>query len=258
MSFPNDRFPSAGPPEDDGGEDWLTTYADAITLLMAFFVMMYSASKLDGKKFEDIKVGIETHVTHRRSDSTTGFSPQVPGSPVTAEPVIPTDRDKPKEMIQGSGEGSSEGGGAQSPLEVLSNQGDVSQSLQESVVMLEFSSGALFERGSARLKASARPVLADLASRLRERESPPKIIIEGHTDDSKVRSTRYPSNWELSSARAVSVLRFLVSRGIDPETMEVRAYADTEPKQPNRDPWGNPDPEGRAANRRVVMWIQDR
>ncbi|MDP6927975.1 MAG: flagellar motor protein MotB, partial [Rhodospirillales bacterium] len=62
-------MPKPPPAEEPVDESWMGTYADAITLLMAFFVMMYSASKLDGRKFEDIKIGIETHVTHRR-DST--------------------------------------------------------------------------------------------------------------------------------------------------------------------------------------------
>ena len=241
------------------GEEWLTTYADAITLLMAFFVMMYSASKLDGKKFEDIKVGIETHVTHRRAQNpTTGFIPAIPGVPVSSPVADPTDREMPKELIDGSGEGNNEGGGANTPLEVLAQDGDLNQSVDSKGIMLEFSSEALFEAGSARLKPASKPALAQVAVYLRDREAPPKILIEGHTDDTPIRSTRYRSNWDLSASRAIAVLQFLENKGIDSQTMSVTAFAHTEPKVPNRDPWGNVNKENQKTNRRVVLWIQER
>ena len=244
---------------DDGGEDWLTTYADAITLLMAFFVMMYSASRLDGKKFEEIRAGIETHVTHRRSDSAaTGFIPAIPGVPVSKPVNSPTDATKLQELIDGSGPGSVEGGGADSPLEVLANEGKLNQDVHSKGIMLEFRSEALFEPSSARLKGQSKAALAQVAAYLRELEVPPSVLVEGHTDDSAINSTRYKSNWDLSAARAIAVLRFLEERGVDSETLRATAFAHTEPKLPNRDPWGNPIRANQEANRRVVLWIQER
>jgi chemotaxis protein MotB len=253
--FGDDSFGGGG----DGGEDWLTTYADAITLLMAFFVMLYSASKLDGKKFEDIKAGIETHVTHRRDASpTTGFVPAIPGVPVAAPSPDATDAELPKELIDGSGGGHNEGGGAQTPLERLEEEGKFQQSAGGKGMMLEFSSEALFEAGSARLKAGSRPALAQVGVYLRDRETAPRVLIEGHTDDSPIRSMRYQSNWDLSAARAIAVLRFLEDSGVDSQTMSATALAHTEPKLPNRDPWGNPVRANQEENRRVVLWVQER
>lgn len=244
---------------DDGGEDWLTTYADAITLLMAFFVMLYSASKLDGKKFEEIKVGIETHVTHRRDASpTTGFVAAIPGVPVASPSPDATDAELPKELIDGSGGGHNEGGAAQTPLEELEEKGKFQQKAGGKGTMLEFSSEALFEAGSARLKSGSRPALAQVAVYLRDHETAPRVLIEGHTDDSPIRSMRYNSNWDLSAARAIAVLRFLEDNGVDAQTMSATALAHTEPKLPNRDPWGNPVRANQEANRRVVLWVQAR
>jgi chemotaxis protein MotB len=240
------------------GEDWLTTYADAITLLMAFFVMMYSASRLDGKKFEEIKVGIETHVTRRVASPTTGFIPAIPGVPVSTPIETPTDSELPKELIDATGLGVNEGGGANTPLEVLAEDGDLNQSVDSKGIMLEFASDAFFEPGSARLKSSSKPALTQVAAYLREREVPPKVLVEGHTDDSPIRSMRYNSNWDLSASRAISVLRFLEEKGVDSQTMRATALAHTEPKVPNRDPWGNVVRENQEANRRVVLWIQAR
>jgi chemotaxis protein MotB len=252
--FGDDGFGDDGP-----GEDWLITYADAITLLMAFFVMLYSASTLDGKKFEKIKIGIETHLTHRRpANPTTGFIPAIPGVPVSSTSAEPTDREQPKELIDGSGGGYNEGGGAQTPLEELAEEGKFEQSKGGKGIMLEFSSEALFEAGSARLKPSSRPALAQVAVFLRDREVPPRVLIEGHTDDSPIRSLRYKSNWDLSASRAIAVLRFLEDNGVDSQTMRATALAHTEPKVPNRDPWGNIDRENQQANRRVVLWVQER
>ena len=82
------------------------------------------------------------------------------------------------------------------------------------------------------------------------------IDIEGHTDDAPISTPQFPSNWELSSARASAVARFLIGRGIKPERISVIGYADTKPKVPNRNAAGNPIPENRQENRRVMVRVE--
>ena len=83
-----------------------------------------------------------------------------------------------------------------------------------------------------------------------------KVDVEGHTDDDPISTAKFPSNWELSDARAAAVARFLISRGVDPERITVIGYGDTRPKEDNHDINGVPIPENMAANRRVVVRIE--
>jgi chemotaxis protein MotB len=83
-----------------------------------------------------------------------------------------------------------------------------------------------------------------------------RITVEGHTDDEPISSAQFPSNWELSAARAAAVVRFFAEHGIPANRLRAAGYAQTHPLAPNRDDAGNPIPENQAKNRRVVIELE--
>ncbi len=115
----------------------------------------------------------------------------------------------------------------------------------------------VFSHGSAEIRADALPVLKKIAATLMsERYNTFNFSIEGHTSDESFSNAQYPSNWELSSARAASVARFMEGRGIPRVRLKVIGFYDNVPKYPNRDLYGQPIPQNRAKNRRVVVHIE--
>ena len=124
-------------------------------------------------------------------------------------------------------------------------------------IVLEFEGDTLFDYGSAEIKKEALPTLKRIAATLQsERYNKFIFNIEGHTSDEHFSSPQYPSNWELSSARAASVTSFLESRGINRVRLRTAGLYDVSPKYPNRDPFGEPIPQNRIKNRRVVIHVE--
>lgn len=125
------------------------------------------------------------------------------------------------------------------------------------ITIFQFSSAAFFASGTATLSDSGQSILGSLLGRL---QSPNfavyRITVEGHTDDEPISSLQFPSNWELSVARAAAVVRFFVAQGIRSDRLRAAGYADTRPLAPNRDAAGNPIPANRAMNRRVVIELE--
>lgn len=106
----------------------------------------------------------------------------------------------------------------------------------------------LFSSGSAQVNAKGRGVLGKVAARLAD--VPHRIVVEGHTDNVPIHSSRYPSNWELAGARAAEVVRILVAAGIDPHRLAAVSRAEYDPRA------SNDTPEGRARNRRIEVTLQ--
>jgi flagellar motor protein MotB len=125
------------------------------------------------------------------------------------------------------------------------------------ITTFEMGSAAFFDSGSASLsdagKAILRGILGPLTAALDEGY---RIRVEGHTDDTPIDTPQFPSNWELSTARASAVVHFFLEQGIPAQRLRAVGYADTEPKVPNRDAAGNPIPENQARNRRVVIKLE--
>ena len=120
-----------------------------------------------------------------------------------------------------------------------------------------FGGDMLFDYGSAEIKPEALPALKRLAATLQsDRYNTFNFSIEGHTSDEKFASPQYPSNWELSSARASAIARFLESRGIARVRLKATGLYDVSPKYPNLDPFGEPIPQNRIKNRRVVIHVE--
>ncbi len=125
------------------------------------------------------------------------------------------------------------------------------------ITLFQFSSATFFASGAAILTDSGQSILGSLLGRLQSPEfAAYRITVEGHTDDEPIGSTQFPSNWELSAARAAAVVRFLVEQGVSASRLRAAGYADTRPLAPNRDAAGNPIPANQAMNRRVVIELE--
>ncbi len=210
------------PAEEEESEDWLVTYADAITLLMAFFVMLLNFSKIDIPMFEAVAAGIANEI---------GM-----GAQQTPMQLLKLDLD----------------------AVVFSMQADqaVDVGTDEKGVVMELASAAFYKPGSADIRPEAVAVLKKLGQTLMAPRYRMYIVeIEGHTDDDPIHTARYPSNWELSAGRAAAVVRFFIGDGMDAVRLKASGLAATRPKVPNRDETGAPIPENQAQNRRVIVRV---
>lgn len=221
------------PSSEEIGEDWLTTYADAITLLMCFFVLFFSFSRVDVDVFDQVAKGLSESIGKERD----------------TKKIADEVRENLRDVINSEG--------ADKAVQMGTDaQGSITLTLD---------GGAFFKPGSADLQEQALPVLRGIIGELGNPIYQQfNISIEGHTDDGPINTPRYPSNWELSTGRASTVVRmFLDSRERDepmfqPNRLRAIGYAETQPKLPNRDAAGIAIPENQLANRRVVMRIDRR
>ncbi len=125
------------------------------------------------------------------------------------------------------------------------------------ITTIVFDSTALFGRASATLNSSGKVILQEVVGDLKSEEYRDyAVTIEGHTDDAPISTAQFPSNWELSTARAAAVVRFFVEQGVSAQRLRAAGYADTRPLQPNRDAAGMEIPENQAQNRRVVIVLE--
>jgi len=121
-------------------------------------------------------------------------------------------------------------------------------------VEVELSSTAFFLPGQSKFTRDALPMLKQMSEQILPlKNEDVKLEIEGHTDDTPSNSAQFPTNWELSSARAANVVRYLIAQGFPKEKLRAVGLADTHPKVPNRDSAGNPIPSNQDLNRRVVV-----
>jgi chemotaxis protein MotB len=133
----------------------------------------------------------------------------------------------------------------------------MSASLSPYGLKIELSSNSLFNSGSADVKGSMQSSLTDLSGIIQGLGEEDYIVeIEGHTDNVPIKTAKFPSNWELSSLRAVNVAKLFESMGVEKNQLSAIAYADTRPKLPNLDSNGTAIPENQATNRRVVVHVK--
>lgn len=242
--------------DQENHERWLISYSDFITLLFAFFVVMYSISSVNEGKY---KVLSETLIG--------AFNVQEREEPSSTE-VVEISTHANNSMIDFSGQANREGDIKADPdgdgdnigtmLAELSDQvesafgdlmqdGEISVSGNESWIEISLSSNLLFQSGSARLNTGAIPILEEISGFLSSYENP--VHVEGFTDDQPINSSLYPSNWELSAARSASVVRMLAQNGVDPYRMAAVGYAHFQPIA------SNDSVDGRSKNRRVALIV---
>lgn len=239
--------------EPENHERWLVSYADFITLLLAFFVVMYSISSVNQGKY---KVFSDSLTTAFKGGEGVKLAPVAEGTntpdyaawwqiPVSPLPQTP-DADQKKQQQQ------------RQELQVLQRQliesmagligeGQVQIQLDNDWLLIEMRSGLLFDLGSDTPSRSSGPVLDKLAQQLLPLNN--FLRVRGYTDNLPITTPRFPSNWELSTARAATIVRMLKERGILPQRMAAEGYAEFAPVADNA------TAEGRAKNRRVVLAI---
>jgi chemotaxis protein MotB len=183
-----DPFAIDEPPEPQQDELWLISYADLLTLLVGFFVLIIASMPLKMARFERIAAAISGSKEAPLQNLREKVDSLVARSPELRDRVITRD--------------DAEGLG------------------------IELKDAMLFDSGSAEIRAEGKEAVAQVAKLLRELPGRP-ITIEGHTDDVPISTPQFRSNWELSSQRAINVLSALESSGVERERMSARAYADT-------------------------------
>jgi chemotaxis protein MotB len=187
------------------------------------------------------------HETTRQAISSPPRLRQMEASSVAPAQEGATDRGKgSKEKVASVSEQPTESVSSavpQDPPDDLKDQVEITREAEQ--IRLEVKDTFLFESGSADLKAQATTVLESLIGMLQRH--PGGIAVEGHTDDRPIATARYPSNWELSAARASTVARYLIMHGIAAHRVQAVGYADTQPRS------SNDSEEGRARNRRVTL-----
>jgi chemotaxis protein MotB len=203
---------------------WLATYGDMITLLMCFFVIFFSISEVNIALFEDLKNGFESDITNKETKS--------PISLLAKQ--LDSIYDNP-----------------------VDDNLDVEVDLLKRGINIRLASKDLFKSGDAQLSRSGRKTVDDIANSLLSIVERYNLTcdIEGHTDDTPIRSYKFPSNWELSASRAANVLRQMIDSGIPKEQSRAIGFSDIRPIIEPRDSTGSLVKGARAANRRVEIVI---
>jgi chemotaxis protein MotB len=229
-----------------GRERWLVSYADFITLLFAFFVVMYAISTLNEGKYRVLSDALTSAFRHERIEAARpgGFVPIVPITlPMSRPPVNPGvgRRQEQEEKLQAL---ATRIAGALHPL-VQSGQVQLRETPRGLAV--EINASVLFAAGDAALQPGSIAALQAVVKVLGSVDNP--IEVEGHTDRLPISNARYPSNWELASARASAVVRLFIATGLPPSRLIAVGYADNRPMEKGD------TAEARAHNRRVTLLI---
>lgn len=231
--------------EHENHERWLISYADFITLLFAFFVVMYAVSAVNESKYRVLADALGDAFGRNASP----LDAPVP-NPHPTKPLPPEMRQRTLKQQQALEEREHMKEVANNLLEAMGplvKEGKVRVTQSRRGVIIEINANVLFKPGDAVLQADSLGVLRAVAATLAR--EPFNLEITGHTDDTPIHSALFPSNWELSAVRASSVVRLFADSGIDP----ARLYAiGREASQPVA---SNATPEGRARNRRVELMI---
>lgn len=210
--------------EEDDSENWLVTYADIVTVLLCFFVLMLMISEPKLDKFEEVTQALAS-----------GFVPQTIETPY-------------KEVYKEIQTSIKENGAIV----------DVAVEYTANGVFLDFNTARLFEGQSPLLRANKFPVLDALIASVKRAKIPKgyRVVVEGHTDDTPVQAGIIQSNWELSSLRAGAVARYLATHGIEPKKVRAIGYGEVQPKVPNADERGRAIEANKRINRRVIVRVE--
>lgn len=231
---------------DDGAQEnherWLISYADFITLLFAFFVVMYAISIVNEGKYAVLSEAL--------GDAFGGRS-VAPQAHTSVEPVLPLSHIVNRKRVEAARR-------ERERMEVLAKDltatlmplvksGQVRVTQNARGIGIELNASVLFAQGEATLQQEAREVLGAVAGLLKD--APQRIEVEGHTDNLPITNERFASNWELSAVRAASVVRLFIESGVQDLRLSAIGHGATRPVAPND------TPANQARNRRVAVMI---
>jgi len=224
--------------DEENTDRWLVSYADFMTLLLAFFVVMYSISSVNLGKYrvlsdsmttaftpipaKPIKLSSQLGISVQRAPISIGIEGQV-GLKAMKETAVVIE-DKLKDWV---------------------NKGQIAVRGNEKWLEVEINSSILFASGRTQLSDEATLILSGLAEIFKTTKNP--LYVSGYTDNVPINTLQYPSNWELSAARSASVVRLMANRGIDPARLGAIGFAEYRPVA------GNDSVENRQKNRRVII-----
>ncbi|GAB4175462.1 MAG: flagellar motor protein MotB [Calditrichia bacterium] len=236
-------------PIDDEVEEapaWITTFSDLMSLLLTFFVLMFSMASLNEQKFKQVLESVQ---------SALGVQ-QIPeaGTREGLEMLNKEGEAKENAIDELGGLVTKEMEEIRSEIEefILKNKlgGKVISEIDGRGPVITISDVVIFPVGDAGVTRSGLAVLDKIIDILKQ--FPYRVRVEGHTDNIPIHTAKYPSNWELSTARAATIVRYFISKGIDPSRLSAEGYAHYRPIA------SNDTPEGRAKNRRVeIVYIRE-
>ena len=231
----------------DNPDRWLVSYADFITLLFAFFIVMYAVSSVNEGKYQVLSHSLVTAFKNTASEGL-AFSTEI--SPIQLqqlkqnndiELLEPINKIQKREKMRGMARTILD---ALEPL-VRDGQARVTQSALG--ITVEINASVLFSPGQAKLADNSSVALQAVAQIIKDQEH--EIQVEGHTDNFPIHTDNFPSNWELSTARASSVVRLFIEQGVDASRLTAIGYGENRPIESNE------STEGRKRNRRVAIMI---
>ncbi|PKO33451.1 MAG: flagellar motor protein MotD [Betaproteobacteria bacterium HGW-Betaproteobacteria-7] len=238
--------------EPENHERWLVSYADFITLLFAFFVVMYAISSVNEGKYKVLSNALTN--AFKNTTAQPGGQPiaVIQGAlPMPPRPVLRPDKlaeqKKEERKVEQRSKMKNVADDIMAALQPLVAQGKVRLLETSRGVTIEINDSILFQPGQARLQPESINAMLAIASVLAASDFP--ITVEGHTDNIPIATPQFPSNWELSAMRATTVLRLFNDGGVGAARLTAIGYGETRPVETNT------TVEGRARNRRVSILI---
>lgn len=236
-----------------GLPEWMGTYGDMVTLLLTFFILLFAMSTLDAQKFQALANSLTGALGVSPGGTNISVSEAVGGGLTQLPDTSPIQKENPNANI-GEDLVTKNMKKLYDELKDSINQHGIISSTEiknlGTVILIRFKDNVLFDSGSADIKTQAVPVLQSMGMILKKTEQV-EIRVEGHTDNRPISTTKFPSNWELSSSRALNILHFFINNTkIDPTILsavgrgEYRAIA------------SNENEEERSRNRRVEVIIE--
>ena len=221
-----------------GAPDWLATYGDMMTLLLVFFVLLFAMSSVDSEKYKAVVQSLSGSLGVLDSGTTVSLEPLINNYPSDSPTDSPSEAEELLEMQEE----------IQKILEESKLAGQVKLEINERGLLIRFLENVLFDSGKDSLTPQANEIIDKVSEILKE--TPRKILVEGHTDNIPISTFKFPSNWELSTTRAVNVVKYMIDHnGIAAVRLSAAGYADQHPISENS------TIEGRKNNRRVDMVI---
>ena len=272
---------------------WPISLADMMTMLLCFFLLLVAVSQVDISRYERVADSMQKALAADKPAPPKREEPDPPSVPrrpqppkpeqqgvrvkvdrtlLASEPLPPAEGETPQSdaaarpaetsPAKTEAEHAERTGPTKKSLDDIrkelvgklgSKKGEVELVPRDVGVELNLRGAAFFDLASAEIKPGGLTLMREIASTLAG--TPYKVTVEGHTDNLPIESWLYPSNWELSSARASRVARYLIDHGVPRDRMRVEGLADTQPVVPNAGPDGRAIPENQAQNRRVVILV---
>ncbi|MFO1242896.1 MAG: flagellar motor protein MotB [Rickettsiales bacterium] len=212
---------------EEAEENWLISYADMITLLLCFFVILLSVSEPKKEQLEAVSEAMKQAINDAKKEEK------------KQDPMEDLKQDLETMIVD----------------DALEEAMSVAET--EKGIVIDLSTAAFYESGSATIRKDAEPYLQRMTEILKKFDLDEHLInVIGHTDDAPIHTAEFPSNWELSAVRATRIVRFFADNGIDHHILRSSGFADTEPKWRNLDDLGNPIEENRERNRRITIKIE--